>query len=230
MIILVLAHLEAFGIVIGYAFSEVLACLLLALAIHRVLRRETKGKSEMKLDHPSKTVVSASVPYWIPKLIAILGGANLGTVVVFGSNGSTEAASYFLANSILNAIVATVTPLYGIAYPAISAMNDGRKRFAWRIIKISTIISVPLSLSTLFYSNAIIDVLGQSYTEASMFLRILLITVIPIPISIMVIQLSYAYGNYRNVLYLGLASSIPRTLLYFILVPSFGGTGAAAAS
>jgi O-antigen/teichoic acid export membrane protein len=228
VIILVLANLEAFGIVIGYAFSEVLACLLLALAINRVLRREAKSKSDLKLDHPLKTVVSASVPYWIPRLIAVLGGANLGTVVVFGSSGSTEAASYFLANSILSATLATVTPLHGISYPALSAMNDGRKRFAWRIIKISTIISVPLSLSILFYSNAIIDVLGQNYAEASLFLRILLITVIPSCVSIMVIQLSYAYGNYRQVLYLGLASSIPRTLLYFIIVPSFGGTGAAA--
>ena len=111
MIILVLANLEAFGIVIGYAFSEVLACLLLALTIYRVLRREEKSNSDMKLDHPLKTVVSASVPYWIPKLIAVLGGVNLGTVVVFGSNGSTEAASFFLANSILSAILATVTPL-----------------------------------------------------------------------------------------------------------------------
>ena len=103
-------------------------------------------------------------------------------------------------------------------------MNDGRKRFTWRIIKISTIISVPLSLSILFYSNDIIDILGQNYAEASLFLRILLITVIPSSVSIMVIQLSYAYGNYRQVLYLGLASSIPRTLLYFILVPSLWGS------
>jgi O-antigen/teichoic acid export membrane protein len=228
VIILVLANLEAFGIVIGYAISEVLACLLLALAIYRVLRREEKSNSDMKLDHPLKTVVSASVPYWIPKLIAVLGGVNLGTVVVFGSNGSTEAASFFLATSILTAILATVTPLYGIAYPALSAMNDGRKRFTWRIIKISTIISVPLSLSIFFYSSDIIDILGQNYSEASLFLRILLITVIPSSVSIMVIQLSYAYGNYRQVLYLGLASSIPRTLLYFILVPYYGGAGAAA--
>jgi peptidoglycan biosynthesis protein MviN/MurJ (putative lipid II flippase) len=37
----------------------------------------------------------------------------------------------------------------------------------------------------------------------------------------------YSYGNYRQVLAIGLATSIPRTLLYFILVPIFGGTGAA---
>jgi O-antigen/teichoic acid export membrane protein len=228
VIILVLAHLEEFGIVIGYALSEVLACLLLAIAINRVLKREPKSKSDIKFNHPLKDVVSASVPYWIPRLISVLGGANLGTVIVFGVNGSTEAASYFLANSIVSAIVATVTPLYGISYPALSAMDDGRKMFAWRIMKISIIISAPLSLSAWFYSNEITNVLGQNYTEASMFLRILLITVIPSSVSTMVIQLSYAYGNYRQVLYLGLASSIPRTLLYFIIVPSFGGTGAAA--
>jgi O-antigen/teichoic acid export membrane protein len=227
VVILVMTNLGAFGIVIGYAFGEAIACLLLAIAISRVLKFEEKSKSDMELDYPLKTVLTASIPYWIPKLIAILGGANLGTVVVFGSNGSTEAASYFLANSILSAILATVTPLYGIAYPALSAMDDGRKRFTWRIIKISTIISVPLALSIVFYSNPIIDILGQNYSEASLFLKILLITIIPSSVSIMVTQLSYAYGNYRRVLYLGLASSIPRTLLYFILVPSFGGAGAA---
>jgi len=228
VIILVLAHLEAIGILIGYAFSEVLACILLAIAINRILKREANCESDIKLDRPLKTVVTASVPYWIPRLISVLGGANLGTVVVFGVNGSTEAASYFLANAIVNAIVATITPLYGMSYPALSAMSDGRKRLAWRIIKISTIISAPLSLSAWFYSSAIIDVLGQNYAEASMFLRILLITIIPGSVTTMVIQLSYAYGNHRQVLYLGLASSIPRTLLYFIIVPSFGGTGAAA--
>jgi O-antigen/teichoic acid export membrane protein len=39
--------------------------------------------------------------------------------------------------------------------------------------------------------------------------------------------LVYSYGNYRQVLLIGLAMSIPRTILYFILVPTYGGTGAA---
>jgi O-antigen/teichoic acid export membrane protein len=42
----------------------------------------------------------------------------------------------------------------------------------------------------------------------------------------MIGQLVYAYGNYRQVLYIGLASSITTTLLYFILVPILGSTGA----
>jgi O-antigen/teichoic acid export membrane protein len=39
--------------------------------------------------------------------------------------------------------------------------------------------------------------------------------------------LVYSYGNYRDVLIIGLAVSIPRTLLYFVLVPIYGGVGAA---
>jgi O-antigen/teichoic acid export membrane protein len=39
--------------------------------------------------------------------------------------------------------------------------------------------------------------------------------------------LVYAYGNNRHVLIIGLFTSIPRTLLYFIFVPIFGGNGAA---
>ena len=54
-----------------------------------------------------------------------------------------------------------------------------------------------------------------------------MITILPNSVNLMVSQLVYAYGNYRQVLVLGLASSIPRTLLYFLLVPSFGGMGAA---
>lgn len=38
--------------------------------------------------------------------------------------------------------------------------------------------------------------------------------------------LVYSYGNYRQVLAIGLLSSIPRAALYFILVPIYGGVGA----
>jgi len=227
VIILVLTHAGALGIVMGYSFYPILASILLAFAILGLLRCQEKGKPVVKINNPFKNILNASVPSWIPKLITVLGGANLGTVIVFGSNGSSEAASYFLANTILSGIIATVTPLYEIAYPALSAMSDNRKRFTWRIIKISMIILSPLSVSVIFYSHDVINLLGQDYSDASLSLRILLLTALPLPVSVMIGQLVYAYGNYRQVLYLGLASSIPRAVLYFLLVPVFGGTGAA---
>jgi peptidoglycan biosynthesis protein MviN/MurJ (putative lipid II flippase) len=39
--------------------------------------------------------------------------------------------------------------------------------------------------------------------------------------------LTYTYGNYRDVLFIGIATAIPRSLLYFVLVPWFGSIGAA---
>jgi O-antigen/teichoic acid export membrane protein len=157
-----------------------------------------------------------------------LGGANIGTVIVFGSVGSSEAASFFLANLITSAVVGTVTPLYEIAYPALSAMNDGRKRFAWKIIKLALLISAPLSLAFIFYSDDVVHLLGQDYSNASNPLKILLLGVIPGSFILMIGNLLYSYGNYRQVLYLGLATSIPRTILYFLLVPAFGAIGGAA--
>lgn len=39
--------------------------------------------------------------------------------------------------------------------------------------------------------------------------------------------LAYTYGNYRQVLEIGVALSIPRAVLYFVFVPFYGGLGAA---
>jgi O-antigen/teichoic acid export membrane protein len=226
VIILVLAHAGTLGIVLGYSFYQILASIMLSFAIVGLLRRQNK-KPIVQINKPFKTILIASVPSWIPKLITIFGSANLGTVIVFGSSGSTEAASYFLANTILGGIIAIVTPLYTIAYPALSAMTDNRKRFTWRIIKISMVILTPLSLSVIFYSHDIINLLGPDYTDASFLLEILMLTAIMGSLPTMIGQLLYAYDRYRQLLYLGLASSIPRTALYFVLVPLFGGMGAA---
>ena len=226
VVILVLGHVGAVGIVLGYSFYQILASIMLLFAILGLLKHQDKRPNE-KMNRPFRTLLIASVPSWIPKLITILGSANLGTVIVFGSSGSSEAASYFLASTILGGIMTLVTPLFYIAYPAISAMNDKRKRFAWRITKISMAILTPLSLSVILYSHDIVRLLGQDYTDASFLVKILLLSAILGSMPTMVGQLLYAYDRYRQLLYWGLATSIPRTALYFLLVPLFGGTGAA---
>ena len=227
VIVLVLAQAGAVGILLGYSFYQILASILLAFAIIKLLRHKENSKNTEQIINPFKTILIASVPSWIPKLISVIGGANLGTVIVFGSNGASEAAAFFLANIILSGIITIVVPLYTISFPALSAMSDYRKRFTWRIIKVSMVVLSPLSLAVIFYSPDVINLLGQDYSNASIVLRILLLTALVSPFSTMVHQLVYAYGYYRLVLYLGLASNIPRILLYFLLVPVFGGAGAA---
>jgi O-antigen/teichoic acid export membrane protein len=227
VVVLVLMNTGALGVVMGYTSFQILAAILLGFTVFRTLRSRDRSNHNIRLNYPIKRIVSASIPSWIPKLITTLGGSNLGTIVVFGFNGPSEAASFFLANAIFLAISAIVTPLFTIAYPTLSAMSDGRKRFAWRIIKISIILSLPLSASIIFYSNDVVLLLGHEYINASVPLRIFLLSILPNSLYTVITELVYAYGNYRQVLALGLASSIPRTVLYFILVPAFGATGAA---
>ena len=224
---LVLMHIGSVGILIGYASFEILTSILLGFVVTRMMRNKNSSNSNVTVNHSFKTILDASLPSWLPKLITLLSGANLGTIIVFGSSGSVEAASYFLSFTISLAVFSIVLPLFTVAYPALSAMDDGRKRFTWRIIKISMIISIPLSSSVFFYSDDVIGLLGSHYADSSSLLRLFLIAIFPNSISLMIGQLVYAYGNYRQVLYIGLASSITTTLLYFVLVPIFGSTGAA---
>jgi O-antigen/teichoic acid export membrane protein len=226
VVVLVLMEVGSYGILIGYASFEILTSILLGIALIRMLQHKMSSSSNVVANHSFKTILNASFPSWMPKLITVFSGANLGTIIVFGSNGSAEAASYFLSYTISLAVFSVVLPLFTIAYPALSAMDDGRKRLTWRIIKISMIISIPLSSSVFFYSDQVIGLLGNYYIDASILLKLFLIAVFPNSISLMVGQLVYAYGNYRQVLYIGLASSIPTTLLYLLLVPLLGSTGA----
>jgi O-antigen/teichoic acid export membrane protein len=173
-----------------------------------------------------KDVVTSGLANWIPSIIYTIG-SHLGTLLVFGSHGSLEAGVYFIAFSLSMAVTALMSALYSIAYPALSSMRDGRKRFAWRTIKFSLIFSLPLSVSILFYSSDILNIFGHEYANGSQTLEILMMSILPTAISAGIINLSYSYGDYRNVLIIGLASNIPRTILYFALVPYLEGIGAA---
>jgi O-antigen/teichoic acid export membrane protein len=117
--------------------------------------------------------------------------------------------------------------LFTVALPALSAMQDGRKRFTWHAIRLSALISVPFSSALIFYSREIMQLVGQTYIEASLSLEILLLSMLPTTVFTGVTVLVYSYGNYKQVLAIGLATSIPRTTLYFALVPVYGNTGAA---
>jgi O-antigen/teichoic acid export membrane protein len=106
-------------------------------------------------------------------------------------------------------------------------MNGGRRVFLWRVIKIGLIIVLPLSSSSLFYSKDIMQIFGHNYVEGTLPLQLLLLSILPTAISAGISILMFSYGNYREVLIIGLATSIPRILLYFIFIPWYSGAGAA---
>ena len=176
-------------------------------------------------ENPLKAVFDASIVFWIPYLITIVG-SQLGPVVVFGYEGSTGAGVYFIALTIVVGVTNIMYSLFAIAIPALSAMEDGRKRFSWQTIRLSGIIVLPFSCALIFYSEEILRLLGHDYAEGALSLEILLMSMLPTTVIYGIQSLVYAYGHYRQVLAIGLALSIPRTILYFVLVPEYGGIGA----
>jgi O-antigen/teichoic acid export membrane protein len=106
-------------------------------------------------------------------------------------------------------------------------MTDGRKRFAWHLTKLSLLFSLPFSSSIIFYSKQIMELFGKDYVQGTSSLEILLLSVMPSAVTTGLNILVYSYGNYRQVLMIGLGSSIPRAVLYFVLVPIYGSDGSA---
>ena len=224
-IILSIIGTGALGVTISFTLFPILSSILMTVVIMRIFKLHN-AKSEISFTHAARSVSIASVANWIPSVIYTVG-IHLGTVIVFGYQGASQAGIYFIAFSIVTAISAIMSVLSTIAYPVLSAMTDGRKRLAWRITKISLIITLPLSSSIMFYSKEIMQLFGQNYIEGSSMLEIMLLSILPTGIITCVNTLVYTYGNYKQVLTIGLASNVPRTVLYFLLIPEYGAVGAA---
>jgi O-antigen/teichoic acid export membrane protein len=231
-VILILMGTGVLGLTIGYALNHIISSILLGIFILTIFKLSNKNNNNQiitaaaNFSHACKNIVTASVASWIPHLITTIG-SQLGTIVIFGFQGSDQAGTYFIALTIVTGITYAMYSLFTVALPALSGMQDGRKRFTWHTIRLSALISLPFSSALIFYSREIMQLVGQAYIEASSSLEILLLSMLPTVVLTGVTTLVYSYGNYKQVLAIGLATSIPRTALYFVLVPIFGNTGAA---
>jgi len=225
---LVLSGLGANGITMAYLSSYIAAAVLLTFTLVTLFvsnKKENDANLESTL-HACRYILIASIPSWIPVIIGVLG-SQLGTVLIFKLAGASQAGAYYIAFSIFFAIDAIRNSLFSVIYPTLSAMHDERKRTVWRFMKICLAVSLPVSSIFILYSNEILALIGHDYLQASIALKIILLSTLPFTLNIGITTLVYSYGNYKKVLTLGLASNVPRILLYFILVPTYGITGAA---
>lgn len=225
--LLIIAGFGALGLTIGVASFTVFESIFLVLKILQILKREQTQNvtSGVTFWNTSWKLLEGGFPTWVPALVAVLG-TQLGTILIFGSHGANSAGVYFISYSIFAAISAGMTVIFSISYPVLSTIDEGRKTFSWRTIRLGLIISVPFSMSILFYSAPILDLFGSEYVSRYT-LEILILSVVPVALMKGVNNLLYSYGIYRQVMLIGIAISLPRTLLYFVLVPVYGGTGAA---
>ena len=225
--ILLLIGTGVVGLTIGFTSYYVLSSILLGIFVMRtIFKKSSVSNLVASFIASSKSILVSSIVFWIPLLITTIG-SQLGTIVVFGSQGANQAGIYFLTLTIVTGITVVMNSLFIIALPTLSSLRDYRKRFSWRAIRFTAIILLPFSCSLIFYSKEVMELFGQNYTKGSSSLEILLLSMLPMVVLTGINTLVYSYGNYRDVLFIGLGVSIPRTLLYFVLVPIYGGAGAA---
>lgn len=223
---LLLLGLGAVGLTIGIASFTVLEAIMMVPSIRRILNTTSDGNSHITIRKSARELLVGGLPSWIPSLLSTLG-SQLGTLVVFGSNGASQAAFYFISLSIYTAIQTGLGVLFTIMYPVLSSLDKGRERLSERTIRIGLLTTVPLSYSMIFYADNILSFFGDVYIQGSSALQILLLSIMPVALLTGISNHVYALGKYRQTLVIGIASSLPRAILYFILVPSLGSTGAA---
>jgi len=224
-IILVSIGTGALGILIGFLVFFVLSTIILSLNLIMIFKSSEK-KSEIKLKDAIRSIFSASVVSWIPELIR-KPGMHLGTIVIFGIQGASLAGVYFIAFSVFQALLIITLVLLTIGFPLLSGMREGRKKLVWRLTKMSLVFGIPITSIPMFFANDILQVFGKEYLEGSFALEILMFSMLPLVVLRGVRTLVYAYGNYRQVLLIGLGLNLPRIILYFILIPIYGVSGAA---
>lgn len=224
-VFLVLEGTNELGLMIGFTVAPFLSSVLFGFHVRRLLKGQHLDFNR-KLTKTIKMLLKASVVSWIPFAMDTIG-AQMGTILVLGIQGSADAGIYFIAFQITVGVSAVIWALESVAYPALSSMNEGKRLFLWRVIKIGSIIVLPLSSSIIFYSEDIMQIFGYHYIKGTYSLQILLLSILPNAVTIGINILAYSRGNYGQVLIIGLATTIPRTVLYFLFIPWYGGSGAA---
>jgi len=224
---LIFVGMGALGVVIGNSVLSIVSLIVLgALLIRQRSSAMDIGKSS--ITRTLKELLKAGSARWVPAILYTVG-MQLGVIVVFEISGPVEAGLYFIALAISSIIIGIYSSIMGVAFPILSGMKEGRKKAAWRTIRLSLAFCLPLITTMIIYSGVLLGVFGGEYVQAAVPLVILLLSTIPLIISTGIHTLAYAYGDYRKVLAIGLAGNIPSVVLYFILTPSMEGIGASSA-
>ncbi len=224
-ILLVLIGMGTVGIIFGFILNSILGSILLGFVIGMIFKGSER-QEDLKFKETFKNILSSSMANWIPLLIATMG-SQLGTVLIFASRGASQTGVYFIALSIVTGLSAVATVLFTVAFPALSNMTDGRKRFVGKITNLSNIFAIPFTASAFFYSKEIMQLFGPNYDSGSFILQIMLLSILPGQIASGINTLTYSYGKYRQVLVMGISGNGARVLFLSIMVPIYGGIGGA---
>ncbi len=176
--------------------------------------------------HRSIVVIKAGLANWVPTIIA-LSGQWLGVIALFNFTNPSLTGSYYIASTIVLAILSLTNSIYNLTLPVLSGLSDQRKRISFLVLKITLALTVPLFILLFVYPGELLLLLNINDPEISTIMRLLVIGSIITIISSNISILTYAYGKYNETLTIGVSQNLPRVILYYILTPIMGGIGAA---
>ena len=174
----------------------------------------------------SIVVIKAGLANWVPTIIA-LSGQWLGVIALFNFTNPSLTGSYYIASTIVLAILSLTNSIYNLTLPVLSGLSDQRKRVSFLVLKMALALTVPLFILLFAYPDKLLLLLNISDPETPIIMRLLVIGSIVTIISSNISVLMYAYGKYNETLAIGMSQNLPRVILYYVLTPIMKGIGAA---
>jgi O-antigen/teichoic acid export membrane protein len=223
-----LLNLPIVGTIIAYSSLPVICVVFYAYYSFKISKKVPISRKNILND--TKTIMSMSISSWIPHIINILG-SQLAIISVFSIEGAADAGKFYLPMAIFTIALFIVTSINRVIHPVIAGLNDEKQKhdFILYSIKISFILTIPLATPLIFFSDDFLSFMGQEYQTAALALSIFMIALPASIITEIVYYFTFALGDRKSVLYLGITGNVPRVLLYFLMVPLIGADGAALA-
>ncbi len=208
------------GATMGYATSYLIS-LIMALIYSLKLAHPLVSPSLIHLAE----ILRAGLATWIPSIVA-LAGQWLSVLFIYGISTPSATGRFYIAFAISNAVIFLATSILSLLLPVLSGMKDGRKRATDKMLNAVLALTTPVAAFLIAQPETVLSLLGKEYIRASMDLRVLLLSLIPLSVTAAVTRLIYAYGDYGKVTAIGLSQNIPRIVSYSILTPLIGSIGA----
>ncbi len=217
------------GTILSYASMLFVSTAFYAFYVLKIVKG-TPLKSTHNIVSNFKQLFNASLASWLPYVMGQIG-SQLGVIIIFANKSPTDAGLFYIPMSIYSLSLFIVNGIERITQPLVAGMISAEQRVLYLLhtLKLGFIFTIPISLSLLFFSNDFLGIFGKTFSIGQSILVILMIAVPFDIVTGIVYHFIYGRGDHKSVFYFGLIGSILRTILYFVLIPSFGGNGAALA-
>ncbi|TFH08141.1 MAG: hypothetical protein E4H14_07005 [Candidatus Thorarchaeota archaeon] len=223
-VILIVYGFGSDGALWGYIGSVLVSLLL----YFKVIRDAIKNKDRTYTYSVGRSIelMKAGFANYLPNIVTTIG-IQLGIIILLNGTDATTTGIYFIAFSLFNAVLALPTAVLGMLLPALSRIESNQEEIARKMTNTVIAIATPFAFALATYAEFVLGIFGSSFVSGSSILWVLCLS---IPIACIVIgstNFLYAVDEFKSVLLIGIAMSVVRLVLYLVLVPIYGGLGAA---